>query len=230
MRSNHTLGATRLMTARLRTRPANVGLRRLRRLTGLRRWPGLRGEDDENGGRAIVLYDTALTEAAYGRPVSVTPWLERPDTPIRDVVTARNGVPLTMTLYDTALARSAYGQAPQLGDLFNDIVGAIVPGWDDRPQWMKDIRVKPNAPQIIQQAAKVVSPEKVGNVIDQAQKYGFNIFYRTPAGEVPVTGSTAAGLYRNYPVVAKARETLAAVPPMVWLGGGAVLLLLLMRR
>ena len=36
-------------------------------------------------------------------------------------------------LYDTALNEAAYGRPAMMGDLFNDIMGAVVPKWNDRP-------------------------------------------------------------------------------------------------
>lgn len=178
-------------------------------------------------------YETQRVQSAYGRAQSVAPRLTRSDSPVRRVRPKGTGPGRSGVLYETALAQSAFG-TPKLGDLFNDIMGAVVgPAWDERPQWMKDIRIKADPEKIVEQAARIVPPEKVGRVIDQARKVGVNLFYNTPAGEIPVTGQMAQTGYANYPVIARAQGAMGAlanVPPMVWVGGGALLLILLMRR
>lgn len=189
--------------------------------------------------RAFSSYMARMADSAYGAR-SVPARLTRKDSPIRTTRVPRNGngnanggrAPLSVVLYETAQAESAYG-TPQLGDLFNDIMGAVVPGWDDRPQWMKDIKVKPDPKKIIEQATKVVPPKQVKKVVETAEQAGVNIFYQTPAGDVPVTGYLAEQMYGNYPVLAKARQAAGAlgdVPWYVWAGGGTLLLLMLTRR
>lgn len=176
-------------------------------------------------GPATVMYDSALAASAYGASRSVPPVLTRRDTPIRSVRTP--GV--SVDLYDTALTAGAYG-TPQLGDLFNDVMGAVVPGWDKRPDWMKKIQVKPDPAKLFQAASKVVPPSQVNRVLDAAQEAGVNLYYQTPAGQVPITSQTAGALYGGYPMFAQAQSTLSSVPVWVWAAGAGVLALLLMRK
>ncbi len=169
------------------------------------------------GGRAVTLYDTALARTQFGRERSVTPLLTRAHRPIKNI--RSNGA--TVTLYDTALTLSMYGQ-PALGDLFNDIAGAIIPGWDQRPDWMKKIRLKPDPAKIIDTAVKA-KPELAAKVIGTAEKAGVNVFYQTPSGPVQITPGMAQAGWSNLPMFARAAET----PMWVWIaGGGAVLLLI----
>lgn len=144
--------------------------------------------------------------------------------------TPKSGIPVT--LYDTALAEMAYGNTQLMGDLFGDIMGAVVgkENWDARPAWMKNVRVKPNPTTIFQQAAKIVPPKAVGSIVRQAEQHGFNMYYRTPAGEMPVTAETAESIYGNYPAFLRAKETFGAIPLWVYLAGGIGLLLLFMKR
>ena len=60
---------------------------------------------------------------------------------------------------------------PGLGDLFNDIVGSIVPGWDDRPQWMKDIKVTVK-PDDVANFAKRVFPKQAAAVEKAVKQVG----------------------------------------------------------
>lgn len=59
-----------------------------------------------------------------------------------------------------------YRRAPRLGDLFNDIMGTVVgPTWEQRPEWMKDIKVNVND---VLPVVKGIAPElgtKVENVL-----------------------------------------------------------------
>lgn len=97
-----------------------------------------------------------------------------------------------------------YGIRPELGGLFDDAMKAIVPGWDQRPDWMKKIKIKLKPERMLEQA-RVFAPEaakKVEHLIQtQAQKIG--------------------GQY----VWTKAEE--AAQNPIVWIGGGVLVLLIL---
>lgn len=151
-------------------------------------------------------------------------------TPSRKAM--KRGV-MPYTLYDTALTESAYGKPRQLGDLFGDIMGAVVgkENWDARPDWMKKIQVKPDPSKLLSTAAKVVPPSMVGKVVGQANQAGFDMYYNTPAGKIPVTPEFAEGVYSNYPTFLKARDTLASIP--VWtyfVVGGGILFVLMMRK
>lgn len=133
---------------------------------------------------------------------------------------ARGFVPYT--LYDTALTQLAYGQPAQMGDLFGDIMGAVVgkDNWDARPDWMKNIKVKPDPAKLFSTAAKVLPPKMVGKVVGQANQAGFDMFYNTPAGQIPVTPEFAEGVYGNYPTFLKTRDVFASVPWWVYAVGG----------
>lgn len=143
--------------------------------------------------------------------------------------TGPTGVPVI--LYDTALNQLAYGQAPQMGDFFNDVMGAVVPAWDKRPDWMKKIVVKPDPAKLIQAASKVVKPAQAGALVDQANRAGVNLFYNTPAGQVPVSGDMAQNAMTYGPGYYSAYNAASSVPVWVYaVGGLAVLSLLLMRK
>ena len=144
---------------------------------------------------------------------------------------ARGFVPYT--LYDTALTQLAYGQPAQMGDLFGDIMGAVVgkENWDARPDWMKNIKVKPDPAKLFSTAAKVLPPKMVGKVVGQANQAGFDMFYNTPAGQIPVTPEFAEGVYGNYPTFLKTRDVFASVPWWVYaLGAGGIIFAFSMRK
>lgn len=144
---------------------------------------------------------------------------------------ARGFVPYT--LYDTALTQLAYGQPAQMGDLFGDIMGAVVgkDNWDARPDWMKNIKVKPDPAKLFSTAAKVLPPKMVGKVVGQANQAGFDMFYNTPAGQIPVTPEFAEGVYGNFPTFLKTRDVFASVPWWVYaVGAGGILLAVMKSR
>ena len=130
-----------------------------------------------------------------------------------------------VTLYDTALAMNAYGQ-PMMGDLFSDIMGAVVgkDNWDARPDWMKKIQVKPDPAKLFTAASKVVPPKMVGGVVKQANQYGFDMFYKTPAGSMPITPELAEGVYSNYPAYLSTKDVFSSIPTWVYLVGAAGIL------
>jgi len=141
----------------------------------------------------------------------------------------RRAVPAV--LYDTALTSLAYGQTPvQMGDLFNDIMGAVIPGWDQRPDDLKKIQLKVDPAKIIQATAKVVPPSTVAKGVALANQNGVNLFYRTPAGNVEVTPGLLQSAYSNYPMFSSAMSGLQSIPWWVYALGGGVLLMLLMPK
>lgn len=142
----------------------------------------------------------------------------------------RNATGAPVILYDTALNQLAYGVTPQMGDLFNDIMGAVVPAWDKRPDWMKKIVVKPDPAKLIQAASKVVKPEQAGALVDQANRAGVNLFYNTPAGQVPVTGDMAQNAMTYGPGYYSAYNAVSSVPVWVYAVGGVAVLALFMAR
>ena len=110
---------------------------------------------------------------------------------------------------------------PQLGDpdLFNDIVGSIVPGWDSRPQWMKDVKVK-ITPEDAIRFAKKNFPKQAAQVETAVQQAGA---YAAPYAKD--WGLWYAGKY------ARERAGEMAKNPWVWGGlaiGGIVIVGMMM--
>lgn len=155
-----------------------------------------------------------ISTVAPRRPRNVSQWVANP---------RRSAI----HRYEMSRLYTSYGN-PRMGDLFNDIVGAVVPGWDKRPDWMKKIQIKPDPAKLVQAAAKVVPPKEVGRVVDQAAKYGVNLNYQTPAGSVPVTGQMIAGGYQNFPMFASMANKLSDIPTWVYVVGGVGLVVVVM--
>lgn len=145
----------------------------------------------------------------------------------RNIRVIKRGNHIQGVLYDTALNEAAYGRPQMIGDLFNDIMGAVVPKWDERPDWMKKIVVKPDPAKIAGMAIKAVPPSQVGKVVSQAEKYGMNFFYNTPAGQVPVNAQTAESMYGNFPAMLSAKNALSSIPTWAYVAGGVGLILLI---
>jgi hypothetical protein len=92
---------------------------------------------------------------------------------------------------------------------------------------MKDIVVKPDPVKLAAAAVKAVPPKLVGSVAGQAQKAGINLFYNTPAGQVPITPGMAEGAWSNFPVFAKGGSLLNNIPSWALIAGGVGLILLI---
>lgn len=131
---------------------------------------------------------------------------------------------IPVVLYDTALNSAAYGNTAVMGDLFGDVMSAVIgkDNWDARPQWMKDIKVKPNPSALV----KAVPPKYVGMVAQRANQYGADVFYRTPAGEMQITPGMAEGAWSNFPAFSRAANMLGGIPSWVVMVGGVGLFLL----
>jgi hypothetical protein len=148
-----------------------------------------------------------------------------------------NAPPVGVEAFNRAQFQMEYGnhQAAQadLGDLFNDIMGAVIPGWDQRPQALKDIRIKPDPNKIIAAAQKSF-PNAGGDIVRAANAAGMNIFVQTPMGEVLVTPQNAQLYYGNYQFITKAQGVLGSLtnnlPMIAILGGGAILLFVMLRK
>lgn len=123
----------------------------------------------------------------------------------------------------------AIGRSDQVGDLFNDIMG-IIPGWDQRPDWMKQIRIKPDPAKIVSAVSKVVPPAKAAQAVETANNYGFDFFYRTPGGNVPITPGMVASGYGNFPMFSRVQDTLSSIPWYVYAAGGVLLLVVLAKK
>jgi hypothetical protein len=143
-------------------------------------------------------------------------------SPIR--VFREKGYPIPVTIYDSALNNAAYGNTQLLGDFFGDVMGAVIgkDNWDARPQWMKNIKVKPDPTALI----KAVPPKYVGTVARQAQQYGVNVYNRTPYGDVQITPGMMESAYSNFPAFSRAVQGISSIPAWAWLAGGAGIILL----
>lgn len=137
---------------------------------------------------------------------------------------------IPVVLYDTALNTQAYGNTVQMGDFFNDIMGAVVPGWDSRPDWMKKIQVKPDPAKILPTVMKAVPPKMVGGVLQKANQYGFDMYYQTPGGSVPITPSLAESAYANFPAFMKAKDMFGGIPSWLIMAGGVGLFVLIFSQ
>ena len=148
----------------------------------------------------------------------------------RNILVMKKGRHAQGVLYDTALNEAAYGRPQMVGDLFGDVMSAVVgkENWDARPEWMKKVKIKPNPEALV----KAVPPKVVGTVARQAEKVGINIFYRTPSGDVRISPGMAEGAYSNFPAFSRAMSGLSSIPTWVYLLGGAgvALLIVSMRK
>lgn len=135
--------------------------------------------------------------------------------------------------YAAAMNLSSYGKPAMMGDLFGDIMGAVVgkDNWDARPDWMKSIKINPDPVKIATAAAKIVSPSQAGKLVDTAAQYGVNLAYSTPAGQIPITGSLVAGGYQNLPIIGSMMQGISSIPTWVYIvGAGAVLALVVAAK
>lgn len=143
--------------------------------------------------------------------------------------------PLSVSNYYNAGVQMSYGNVnaakAELGDLFNDIMGAVVPGWDQRPAVLKKIVVKPD-PAKIMEAAQRIAPNAGANIVKAANANGLNVFVNTPAGQIEVTPYNAQNLYGLYPFLTRTQSMIGGLSPMAWLGIGAagIGLFLVMKR
>lgn len=148
----------------------------------------------------------------------------------RNIVVLKRGRHAQGVLYDTALNAASYGNPQMMGDLFNDIMGAVVPKWNDRPDWMKKIVVKPDPAKIAATAIKAVPPSKVGGVLRAAEQYGVNLAYNTPAGQVPITAQTAESMYGNFPTMLRGAGFASSIPTWAIMAGGVGLFVLIFMQ
>lgn len=144
-------------------------------------------------------------------------------------------VDIGVEAYNRAATQLAYGNTgaarAELGDLFNDVMGAIVPGWDARPDALKKIVMKPDPAKILERVQQV-APNAGEQVVRAANANGLGVFVNTPGGQVEVTPYNAQSLYGIYPFLTRAQSTLSEMSPMVWLaiGGVGLGLFLMMKR
>lgn len=154
----------------------------------------------------------------------------------------RPDVDVGVEAYNRSQAYMDYGNAEgaqhELGDLFNDIVGAIVPGWDQRPAALKSIVLKPDMDKVMQTAQRV-APGAARQIVEAANANGMNVYVNTPGGQITVTPDNADFYYKNYAfltrtqgVLTGAYDAVSAMSPMTWLaiGGIGLGLFLMMKR
>jgi len=173
--------------------------------------------------------DTLLKSHTRQEPTSWWSWL---------FGAVPDGSRITMEDYNRAAVNLSYGNTAQvqheMGDLFNDIMGAVVPGWDARPDWMKKIVFKPD-PNKILAAANKLAPNAGAQAIQAANAAGLDVYIDGPTGPILMTPEMAQGIYKGYPMYTKARgmvgDFFGAVPTWIWLAGaGGVVLLFAMKR
>lgn len=149
-----------------------------------------------------------------------------------------NGDPsVSPTNLDRATVYMQYGNVGgarhELGDLFNDIMGSIVPGWDERPQVLKDLRLKVD-PNKVLNAAQKLAPGAGGKIVQAANAAGLDVWVNTPAGPVLVSPEMAQGAYANYSYYTQAQSAVSGIfsSPMTLLavGGIGLGLFLMLKR
>jgi len=135
---------------------------------------------------------------------------------------ARSRRPASITNYYNAGVQTAYGNLgaakAELGDLFNDVMGSFIPGWDQRSPELKNIKVKLDPAKLMTQAQKLLSPAQAQRAAEMANQYGVSGTYRG----VDMTPERIRAAYQAGGVMAAVSE----VPMMWWvtgLGGAAAL-------
>lgn len=186
---------------------------------------------------------------AYGRSSAYTPRSTRAvarsvgDTDVKMrprpwTLWGEPSVDVGVEAYNRAQTELAYGNVgkakAELGDLFNDIMGAVVPGWDQRPDALKNIVVKPDMNKIVATAQKI-APNAGADIVRAANANGLQVYVNTPAGQVPVSPETAQLYYGNYQFLTRAQEGLGSVssfltPTVLALGAVGVGLFLMLKR
>lgn len=126
-----------------------------------------------------------------------------------------------------------HGAKAELGDLFNDIMGAVVPGWSERPQALKNLQLKVDPAKALA-AVQKIAPGAGGQAVSAANAAGLNVYANTPAGKVLITPEMAQGAYKNYPMYTEAMEVAGSIldSPMTLLaiGGIGLGLFLMLKR
>lgn len=117
--------------------------------------------------------------------------------------------------YYNAGVQYAYGNMPaaraELGDLFNDIMGSVIPGWDQRSPELKKIQIKADPAKLVQQAQTLLSPSQAQRAAEIANQYGVTGTYRG----VDLTPGRIAAAYQAGGIGA----AMAEVPPLYWIMG-----------
>lgn len=130
--------------------------------------------------------------------------------------------------YYNAGVQYAYGNMPaaraELGDLFNDIMGSVIPGWDQRSPELKKIQIKADPAKLVQQAQNILSPDQARRAAEVANQYGVTGTYRG----LDLTPGRIAAAYEAGGIMA----AVSAVPPLYWMlgAGGLGVLYFVMKR
>lgn len=130
--------------------------------------------------------------------------------------------------YFNANVNMAYGNVgkvkAELGDLFNDIMGGLIPGWDQRSPELKKIQIKTDPAKLIKQAQNILSPDQARKAAELANQYGVSGTYRG----IALTPDRIAAAYRAGGFGA----ALSEVPVLWWAAGagGLGLLYFLAKR
>ena len=98
-------------------------------------------------------------------------------------------------------------------------INSLVDMWNNRPQAVKNIRVRVNPTKVVQAAQRVLPPGQVNQAVEYARRMGIDPTFLTQAGEVPITGNMAEGVYRG--------EGIDWQTYLPWIAGGAAAFVLL---
>lgn len=130
--------------------------------------------------------------------------------------------------YYNAGVQYAYGNLPaaraELGDLFNDIMGSVIPGWDQRSPELKKIQIKADPAKLVQQAQTLLSPDQARRAAEVANQYGVTGTYRG----LDITPGAIYAAYQAGGIGA----ALSEVPPLYWIlgAGGLGVLWFVMKK
>ena len=91
--------------------------------------------------------------------------------------------------------------------------------WNNRPQVLKDIRLRVNPSQVVRQAQNILPPGQLNQVVENARRMGIDPSFLTKYGEVPITGNMAEYGYRSQGI-----DWATYLP---WIAGGAAAFVLL---
>lgn len=155
-----------------------------------------------------------LARFKQGRP-SANYWNAGVDAYAKQPGMARARRPVSISNFYHAGIQTAYGDlkgAQQgLGDLFNDIMGTVVPGWANRSPELKKIQVKVDPAKVMQQAQKLLSPDQARRAAEVANEYGVTGTYRG----LDMTPGRIAAAYQAGGIGAAISE----VPMLYWIAG-----------
>lgn len=172
-------------------------------------------------------YWNAGVNMAYGRARAYPHKVAVRPAPVWGAGFMRGTATPGVEAYNRAKAHMDYGNPgaarAELGNFFDDVMGAIVPGWDSRPDFLKNITVRPDADKILAAVHKV-APNAGADIVKAANKAGFGIYVNTPGGQIEVSPTNAQNFYGMYPFISRAQGAVGSVPMWVWIAGGVGIL------